>query len=300
MAIEDNADGKKPLMERLKITYRLVVMNHETFEEVGSYKLSLLNVYVAVSTLVVAVALGVTLLIINTPLKRYIPGYGDASQLRAVATLSQKVDEMELQLQANKTYSESFKKVLVGDLETEKDVPREKVELPDSLLNVERIQEDEMLRKATEINQGQKTSNNNSGETPPTNVSPRDMPLSQMFFVSPLVGELSKGFDLKGHPAVDVIAPHNTPVKSVMDGFVISSDWTLDFGNTIAVQHTNNVVTFYKHNSLLLKKVGSSVKAGEAIAIIGNTGELTNGPHLHFELWHKGKPVNPVEYIKFN
>ncbi len=295
----ENLDEKKPLMARLKTIHRLVIMNHETFEEVGSYKLSLLNVYVAVSTLVVAVALGVTLLIINTPLKRYIPGYGDASQLRAVALLSDKVDDMERQLQANKTYSESFKKVLIGDLETEKDVPKEKVTLPDSLLNVERIQEDEMLRKATEISQGQKSTPASSGETPSTNVSPRDMPLSQMFFVSPLSGEISKGYNLRDHPSVDIIAPSNTPVKAVMDGFVIASDWTLDFGNTIAIQHTNNIVTFYKHNSLLLKKVGSNVKAGEAVAIIGNTGELTNGPHLHFELWHKGKPVNPTEYIKF-
>ena len=87
--------------------------------------------------------------------------------------------------------------------------------------------------------------------------------------------------------------------STVADGFVIASDWTLETGNTIAIQHDNNVVSFYKHNANLLKKVGDRVKLAEAIAIIGNTGENTSGPHLHFELWKGGKPVNPQEYIRF-
>ena len=97
----------------------------------------------------------------------------------------------------------------------------------------------------------------------------------------------------------DVLAPKNTAIKAAMDGFIFFSDWTLETGNTLGIQHSNNAITFYKHNSVLLKKAGSYVKAGEAVAIIGNTGTLTDGPHLHFELWHKGKPVDPEEYIKF-
>ena len=136
--------------------------------------------------------------------------------------------------------------------------------------------------------------------TGPVNVSPRDIPLEQMYFTAPVAGSISAGFDSEsGHIGVDIIAPKNTPIKSAMDGWVIASDWTLDTGNTIAVQHTNNIVTFFKHNSVLLKKTGEFVKAGEAIAIIGNTGELTDGPHLHFELWHRGAPVNPVDYVSF-
>ena len=96
------------------------------------------------------------------------------------------------------------------------------------------------------------------------------------------------------------MAPKNTAIKAIMDGYVFTSDWTLETGNTIGIQHTNNLISFYKHNSALLKKTGSFVKAGEAVSIIGNTGTLSNGPHLHFELWYNGKAVNPKNYIIFN
>lgn len=114
----------------------------------------------------------------------------------------------------------------------------------------------------------------------------RNDPLESMFLTTPLSGQVSASFSLaKKHYGTDIIAPKNTPIRAVADGFVVSSDWTLETGNTIAIQHANNVVSFYKHNSSLLKKTGEKVKTGEAIAIIGNTGEQTTGPHLHFELW---------------
>ncbi|HRF40345.1 MAG TPA: M23 family metallopeptidase, partial [Saprospiraceae bacterium] len=132
-----------------------------------------------------------------------------------------------------------------------------------------------------------------------SNFSPRDVPLEQMFFSPPIKGKISAGFDAdKKHYGTDVVAPQNTAIKSAMDGYVFFSDWTLETGNTIGIQHANNVITFYKHNSALLKKNGAFVKAGEAIAIIGNTGTKTSGTHLHFELWHKGRPVNAVDYVK--
>jgi len=290
----ENIEGKKPLMQRLKTTYRMVVMNHETFEEVRSFKLSLLNVYVFLSTLMVAVALLVASLIIFTPLKRYIPGFGDLKEYKEVLRLSQKVDDLEDEIKAHQTYTDNFKRMLTSDVETEKEVPKESVELPDSAYVIKRIPEDEKLRQSLEVVSG---SSNNSQLV---NVSPKDVPLSQFYFIPPLVGDISKVYDSKKHPAIDILAPKNTPVKAIMDGFVVSADWSLEYGNTIAIQHSNNIITFYKHNSSLLKKTGSFVKAGEAIAIIGNTGELSSGPHLHFELWHKGKPINPIEYIKFN
>lgn len=290
----ENIEGKKPLMQRLKTTYRMVVMNHETFEEVRSFKLSLLNVYVFLSTLMVAVALLVASLIIFTPLKRYIPGFGDLKEYKEVLRLSQKVDDLEDEIKAHQTYTDNFKRMLTSDVETEKEVPKESVELPDSAYVIKRIPEDEKLRQSLEVVSG------NSNNSQLVNVSPKDVPLSQFYFIPPLVGEISKVYESKKHPAIDILAPKNTPIKAIMDGFVVSADWSLEYGNTIAIQHSNNIITFYKHNSSLLKKTGSFVKAGEAIAIIGNTGELSSGPHLHFELWHKGKPINPSEYIKFN
>ena len=133
-----------------------------------------------------------------------------------------------------------------------------------------------------------------------TNFSPRDVPLEQMYFTPPVNGEISAAYmpDRK-HFGVDILAPKNTAVKAAMDGYIFFSDWTLETGNTIGIQHANNTITFYKHNSVLLKKAGSFVKAGEAVAIIGNTGTLSDGPHLHFELWNRGKPVNPTDFISF-
>jgi murein DD-endopeptidase MepM/ murein hydrolase activator NlpD len=119
-------------------------------------------------------------------------------------------------------------------------------------------------------------------------------------FVTPLKGEISYTFDpQEKHFGIDVLAPANSPIKAIADGIVFISDWTLETGNTIGIQHKNNFVSFYKHNSSLLKKSGVSVKAGEDIAIIGNTGTLSDGPHLHFELWINGTPVNPIDYISF-
>lgn len=124
--------------------------------------------------------------------------------------------------------------------------------------------------------------------------------LDQLHFVSPVKGSIEHGFSVEdGHLGTDIIAPKNTPIKAVLDGVVISSDWTLENGNTISIQHKQNLLSVYKHNSVLLKEQGSVVKAGEAVAIIGNTGENSSGPHLHIELWFEGKAIDPEEYINF-
>lgn len=283
---------------KLRDTYRLVVMNDETFQEVGSYRLSLLNVYVSLSTIVVLVALAVGALIFFTPVKRYVPGYGDVSGDRELIRLNRKVAEMEKELAAFRTYSENVRRMLSGDVQTEKDVPKLKssdMQADSASTPPEMPAVDEELRREVALGDLGMAAR----EPRTSNFSPRDVPLEQMFFSPPIKGKISAGFEAdKKHLGVDVIAPQNTAIKSAMDGYVFFSDWTLETGNTIGIQHANNVITFYKHNSALLKKTGSFVKAGEAIAIIGNTGTKTDGPHLHFELWYKGKPVNPTDYIK--
>jgi murein DD-endopeptidase MepM/ murein hydrolase activator NlpD len=120
------------------------------------------------------------------------------------------------------------------------------------------------------------------------------------YLMPPISGVISSAFDAKtDHLGVDILAPHDTPVKAIWDGHVITADWTLETGYTIGIQHSNDMVSFYKHNASLLKKTGAFVRAGEAVAIIGNTGKLSSGPHLHFELWLHGKPVDPTNYIDF-
>lgn len=283
-------------MERLKHTYRLVIMNNETFEEIGSYRLTLLNVYIVLSMLVVLGAMIVLSLVLFTPLKRMVPGYGDVNLREELIALNQEVDSLGQQLQAEVTYSEALRRRLSGEVEKASDIEEPENTIEDTVSRVERIKEDEQLRQEVQLAEIR-----NSVQRVNTGLNSREIPLEQLFFVPPLTGEISAGFmPDKEHYGVDILAPANTPIKAVMDGWVIASDWTLETGNTIGIQHADNIVTFYKHNSSLLKKIGNYVKAGEAVAIIGNTGTLTDGPHLHFELWHKGKPVDPEAYVNFN
>ncbi len=298
--MENELKNKTPLLERLRETYyRLVIMNHDTFEEIGSYKLSLMNFYVLISSLFVGISLLIFTMIVLTPLKRYIPGYGSGSGDKKVQLLVSKVEELEKQVKAYETYTDNFKNLLTNNVQTPKVVSTEKIDIPDSLLNVKPTIEDQQLREAVA-----------SGAVAPlaVNTTPKKLIISgsgkgsleQMYIIAPLKGQISAAFSPKQkHNGVDIIAPKNTAVKAMSDGYITFSDWTLETGNTIAVQHSGNVVSYYKHNSVLLKHAGDKINAGEAIAIIGNTGELTNGPHLHFEIWKSGRPVNPAEYLSF-
>jgi murein DD-endopeptidase MepM/ murein hydrolase activator NlpD len=294
--------------EKLRDKYRLVVMNDETFEEVSSFRLTPLNVYVLVSSLVVLTAILVSLLIVYTPLKRYIPGYGDFQRDSEVAALRARKAELEAEVRGQTLMLDNIRKISTGDLEsmTKEAVEKQQNQQSENASadsvnreNVGRVPEDEALRSAVASGSFTTATSPASSNRPVTLGLP-DVPLEQLFFVPSVSGDITAPFDpTKDHYGLDVAAPRNTAVKAAADGVVISAGYTVETGYSIAIQHPNNVVTMYKHNSVLLKKAGSSIKAGEAIAIIGNTGENTTGPHLHFELWYKGRPVNPADYINF-
>ncbi len=291
--------GKKSWRERLKHTYRLVIMRHDTLEEVSSYKLSLLNIYVLVSSVFVVLALLVWLLVAFTPLRRYIPGYGSGGSQKELKALAREVDQLERAYEAQSQYTENLRKMLAGEVQTEADYGETPEEITaDSMPALSAPEEDELLRREAELQSVGMLARNRSSSA--TRLNYAETPIENIFFTPPVKGEISASFmPEKDHFGVDILAPRNTAIKAVMDGYVFLSDWTLETGNTIGIQHTNNIITFYKHNSALLKKAGSFVKAGEAVAIIGNTGTLTDGPHLHFELWHKGKPIDPAPLIQF-
>jgi murein DD-endopeptidase MepM/ murein hydrolase activator NlpD len=303
-----HGDDDRSLMEKMRDKYRLVIMNDDTFEEVTSMKITPLSLYTGVSSLIVGTAILVTVLIIWTPLKRYIPGYGDYTRDEEIAQLNSKVFDLEEEIEAHRRYNDNFRKILTGDMaDASKEAAQQQGAAADSLNNIppediERIPEDEQLRSAVE--QGTFTSDPAASQTAAAGIGalvPRDVPLEQLFFVPPVSGEARAKFDLqKNHFGIDVAAPANTAVKSAADGVVVWAGYMVETGYSIAIQHPNNVVTMYKHNSVLLKQAGTAVKAGEAIAIVGNSGENTTGPHLHFELWHKGRAVNPADYINFN
>ena len=288
--------------DRMQHTYRFILMNNETFKEVSSYQLTLLNIWLLISSVIVSVAAIVVCLIIFTPLKKYIPGYSDGVNLAMVYELNEQVELLEEQLESQRKYTESVKSMLVGEQfenaeTTEGEQNEEKtMEVPQP---VAPSKVDTMLRAEMASKQAddKKAMAKNGGIFVAAN---QDVALEQLFFNAPVRGQISAGFmPERQHFGVDILAPRNTPVKAALDGYIIFSDWTLETGNTLAIQHDNNIITVYKHNSSLLKGMNSKVKAGEAVAIIGNTGTLSDGPHLHFELWQNGQPVDPTAYITF-
>ncbi|MEM0992389.1 MAG: M23 family metallopeptidase [Bacteroidota bacterium] len=285
---------EKTLWERLKYTYRLIIMNNETFEEVGSYRLSLLNVYVVLSTIVVAVAIMMWMLITYTPLKRYIPGYsGSDENIELIASLEAQVAELEEERKNRDFYIDNIKRILAGNVEYAEDVQQEPLEAVDADAQIKANASEQNLRNQVEASEIQNLTGIRTNQSPSRS-------LEQSYFITPVLGEVIKGFNKdQRHFGTDVVAPANTPIKAVMDGRVFFADWTMETGNVIGIQHANDLITFYKHNSVLLKEVGTFVKAGEAVAVIGNTGTKTTGPHLHFEVWHNGKAVDAAEYFTF-
>lgn len=271
--------------------YRLVLKKDETLEEVGSYRLTLLNIYILLSSLVL-VAMGLmTAVIFFTPLKQLVPGYAEPSQHPEYIKLSKKMAVLEEELTSYKLYYEHFNQF---------------IRQPDSI-SAPKVSYTSRLKTAQPENQvnGKMVAGNEqeTDNNPIINNSPAASILNladYRYLIPPISGVISSRFDAEtDHLGVDILAPHDTPVKAIWDGHVITADWTLETGYTIGIQHSNDMVSFYKHNATLLKRTGAFVRAGEAIAIIGNTGKMTTGPHLHFELWLQGKPVDPTNYIDF-
>ena len=284
--------------ERLKNTYRLVVMNNDTFEEIGSYKLTLLNFYLIGSTLAVLISVLILFFIVFTPLKRLIPGYGDINVNNEIRDLERELADLSDSIMIQRNYTESFRKILVGEVETEEDAAEAANISEDTVELVMPNKEDTLLRQEVELEETRRVTQN----AMVSNINNTGLPIDQIYFSPPVKGEISAPHNINNkHYGIDLIAPKDSPILSVLRGTVISSGWDMDFGFSIAIQHANNLITVYKHNSALLKEVGDLVKAGEAIAIIGNTGEKTDGPHLHFEIWHNGVSIDPeIIYKSFN
>lgn len=282
-----------------KDEYQLVIRDVKNYREVSSYNLTPLNIYVAVSAILFLVAVLVFLLIAYTPLRQYIPGYGDVVQRREMNDMEDLLDEMALQLEQQALYIETLNRNIHGEVVTSEDVESDSVIVDTTNVRPVPLSEEEIrLRREMGLERVGQFSREGSNTTPVPGSA--EVPLAQLELVTPVNGEISAGYNpTENHFGIDILAPQNTAIKAVRDGIVFISEFTSSNGNVIGLQHDNNLVSFYKHNSQLLKKVGDRVKAGEAIAIIGNTGKLSSGPHLHFELWHEGMVEDPTEYLRF-
>jgi len=285
----------KLLLRRIRDQYRLVILNEETLEERISFKLSRLNVFVAVGLLSILLVLLTTYIIAFTPLKEYIPGYTDVTLQRRIYELQLRSDSVAFAMRSQENYLEDLKKVLGGDLPNERMLFTEDTSKTRDYTNIKdkRSAEDSILR--TEYDNANKYKLFKSDKS-----AGKGSSLRNLTFFSPVKGIVTSEFDpLRKHFGIDVVAASNEVIKSVQDGTIIFAGWTVETGYVIAIQHPGNVISVYKHNSVLLKKEGNIVHAGETVAIIGETGELSTGPHLHIELWINGIPVNPKDYIVF-
>lgn len=288
--MEKKEKRSKKIKKKLLHKYRLVVLNEETFEERFSFKLNRLNVFVF-STLFAIFLIAITAFIIAfTPLREYIPGYSSTSLKKKATELSYKTDSLQNIININEQYLISIRKVLSGDVETlefNKDSILEAAKLDATNFDFSPSKQDSLLREkvAQEDKYNPLLNSNEIG----------------LVFFSPVKGTISEAYNSESkHFAIDIVTVKNAPVKAAADGTVIFAGWTADTGNVIILKHSDNTLTAYKHNASLSKNQGAIVKGGEVIATVGNTGELSTGPHLHFELWREGYPVNPEDYIDFN
>jgi len=285
--------NKDKWFNKLHDKYRLVVMNDTTFEERLSFRLTRLNVFIALGTLSIVLIVLTTLLIAFTPLKEYIPGYTDVGLQQKVYKLTAKADSLETAFRQQGVYMRSIRNILEGRPMDDTIAEEQSVPVNYDTLALEPSVEDSILRAEYESQNRFDLYFDDEGELY------SDNPMDITYF-TPLKGIVTNNFSIvEKHYGVDIVAKKNETIKATLDGTVIFADWTVETGHVIAIQHYKNIISVYKHNSALLKKAGSYVKAGDPIAIIGESGELTTGPHLHFELWHNGTPVNPLNYMTF-
>jgi murein DD-endopeptidase MepM/ murein hydrolase activator NlpD len=286
-----NKDRKKNIVHKLKNKYRLSIYNDDTFEEVWFLRLSRLNVFSLVGTSLLLFTIAIIVLIAFTPIREFIPGYPDGNMRRNIINNVYKLDSLEYELEIRDRYFESINTIIRGGIpvsyENSQDsaVRYEEITFAksehDSLLR-QQIEEEELFNLSILTNTSNKTD------------------FSSIHFYPPVRGLVTNSFNPnEDHYGTDIVTASNKVVVATLDGTVTIANWTLETGYVIQIQHDNNLMSIYKHNSEILKKVGNYVTAGEAIAIIGNSGELTSGPHLHFELWHTGTPIDPEDYIAF-
>lgn len=281
----------KTFFEKVKFKYKVSILNENTLEETFHIRLSRLNVFLVICSFFFIVFLLNSVLIITTPLKYFLPGYASSDERTEIINKNISVDSISQVVARQSEYVELLQQIMSGDIQVEKVVPL------DSLMLAKK---EELLTKKTKAEQRfcEKFEKEEQYNLSVLTVAPKGQ--SEFVFFKPVKGAISQKYNpTKGLYGINISIAANQTVVSALDGTVINADFTIDDGYIITVQHPNDFISVYKNNSQLLKNTGAQVKAGEGIAISGIVTEKNTSPYLHFELWQKGKPVNPEEYIIF-
>ncbi|MBN2682915.1 MAG: M23 family metallopeptidase [Bacteroidales bacterium] len=286
----------KKIIKKLRNKLRLIVYNDETYEERWSMRLNRLNIITLVAVFFVFISALTYFVLGYTSLKYYLPNYPDESLITTAFENDQKIKTIENIPDIYHQYYQNLKNILDQNVEVyvyPEDTIEENLDsASQSIMNFSISKEDSLLR--AKIEHQERFSISVSDEV----VQIDD--ISKILFYPPLKGVITNHFSpTKSHYGIDIVSANNDVISATLDGTVTLATWTIETGYVIQIQHKNNLISTYKHNAELLKKVGSTVKSGEAIAIFGNTGEYSSGPHLHFELWHNGTAIDPEKYIIF-
>ncbi|MCW3078096.1 MAG: Peptidase [Bacteroidetes bacterium] len=275
----------------LRSKYRLVILNDNTFGEKFSLRLSPWSLIVGALAITIIMTTLVISLVAFTPLREYIPGYGTVAERKQILQLTLRADSIEQILEARDTYMNNILNVINEKVETKSEKPKKDTTGKYSGVKTNPSESDIAFRKDFE-------NNRNSSIASITNSKLKG--LSELVFYTPVKGLIISSYNLsEDHFGIDVVTKADELVKSTLDGTVVFTGFSAEDGYVIQIQHSNNLTSIYKHNAEILKKTGERIKSGEAIAVVGNTGEKSKGPHLHFELWYNGIPINPQECVAF-
>lgn len=271
--------------------FRLTLVDDDTHDKVWSKKFTRIGALVTAVTVIVVTIATIFCVIAFTPIRTLIPGYPDARSKHDAIKNAITIDSLENVLTKWELYSENLRRVVDGQEPLKIDSLMEVRKNPAAEAGDSRelAEKDSLLRK--------EVADEDRFDIKPG--SARTLPIEGMHFFTPLKGVVSQGYDKALHPYIDITAPCNSVVMSVLDGTVISAGWNDTEGYTIRIQHEGDIISVYKHNQKLLKETGDKVTAGTPIAVLGGTGSTSDGDHLHFELWHKGEAVDPTKYISF-
>jgi murein DD-endopeptidase MepM/ murein hydrolase activator NlpD len=286
----DRKELRKKIFKMLKDHYRLIIYNESSIQTVWSIKLTPIKVLTLGSLGAILLILLTTVIIAYTPLRENIPGYPSAKVRQQILYNYILVDSLENEIQKRDDYFGKLKTLFQGEVPEEETLPSnpdlKTFDVKFKSSSADSMFQDKLLEEKSNLS---------------ISKNPKQLPsIANTHFFTPLRGLITNKFNVKTeHLAVDVVGNLNSRISSVLDGTVVFSGWTMDTGYSIIIQHENNIISAYKHNAELLKTTGDKVRAGEVIAIMGNSGELTTGPHLHFELWHNGIALDPETYIDF-
>lgn len=284
---------KKTFSNWLSERYLLIIRNEENFAEKSSVSFTYAKMILLVFFLLL-VFLTISLFLTKSLLAQWFdPQHDQIENRKHLFDLTVKLDSLEEEVQRKDVYIGAFRQMLSGTFDSadHEGVRPELSIINPNLQDINKIAPiDSLFRLEFENSEGKMIAYNNAESSE----------LTETFFFTPIGGYVSRAYNIQDeHFGVDIVAKENEPIMSIANGSVVLSSWTQDSGYVLVIQHTENLISVYKHNSGLLKKVGNFVLGGEVIAVIGNTGELTDGPHLHFELWYKGNPVNPEDFVSF-